>query len=484
MDVRNLEPQSLWNHFADLNAIPRASKHEEAVSQFMKAFGESLGLETMQDAVGNVIIRKPATAGMEGRQTVLLQGHIDMVQQKNAGVDFDFATEGIRMYVDSDWVKAKGTTLGADNGIGVAAIMAVLQATDIPHPPLEALFTVDEETGMTGAKELQPGILKATMMLNLDTEEDDDLTIGCAGGVDVTGSGNYETEQTPGDVQGYQLFVSGLKGGHSGGDIHLGRANANKLMNRLLYRAANECSLRVSGIDGGGLRNAIPRESKAIVAVPKENAAAFEKLISEETETLRKEYATTDPDLHVALTQTAAPEGVLVQDFQDKILRVIYTLLNGIYRMSPDIAGLVQTSNNLARVLVQDAHFTVQCLTRSSVDSEKWDLARALEAALQLAGASVTFTGDYPGWTPLPDSQVVRLTSRVYEELFGESAHVDAVHAGLECGIIGGKYPDMEMISFGPNITGAHSPDEKAQISSVQKFWKFLQAVLAEVPGK
>ncbi len=484
MDIRNLAPQSLWNHFADLNAIPRASKHEEAVSAFMKAFGESLGLETMQDATGNVIIRKPATSGMENRQTVALQGHIDMVQQKNADVDFDFATEGIRMYVDGDWVKAKGTTLGADNGVGVAAIMAVLGAKDLPHPPLEALFTIDEETGMTGAKELQPAILKATMMLNLDTEEDDDLTIGCAGGVDVTGSGNYAAEAPAGDVQGYRIFVSGLKGGHSGGDIHLGRANANKLMNRLLYRAANECGLRVSGIDGGGLRNAIPRESKAIVVVPKTNAAAFEKLLSEETETLQREYATTDPDLKIDMEPIASPTAVLAQDFQDKILRVIYALPNGIYRMSPDIAGLVQTSNNLARVLVGDGRFSVQCLTRSSVDSEKWDLAHAIEAALQLAGASVAFTGDYPGWTPQPDSQAVRLCSRVYKELFGEPAHVDAVHAGLECGIIGGKYPEMEMISFGPNITGAHSPDEKAQISSVQKFWKFLQAVLAEVPER
>lgn len=482
MDVRSLLPQPVWNHFADLNAIPRASKHEAAVSRFMKAFGEGLGLETIQDAVGNVIIRKAATPGMEGRQTVALQGHIDMVQQKNADVDFDFATEGIRMYVDGDWVKAKGTTLGADNGLGVAAIMAVLSSDDIPHPPLEALFTIDEETGMTGAKELEPGILKARMMLNLDTEEDDSLTIGCAGGVDVTGSGKYETEAPDSDVQGYRLFISGLKGGHSGGDIHLGRANANKLMNRLLSQAAEKFGLRVAAVDGGGLRNAIPRESSAIVAVPAGNASAFETFLAEETGALQKEYAVTDPELKVEATGIPAPERVWASDFQDRMLRVIYTLHNGIFRMSPDIAGLVQTSNNLARVRIGEGTFTVQCLTRSSVDSEKWDLARGLEAALQLSGADVTFTGDYPGWTPLPGSQVVQLASEVYENLFGEPAHVDAVHAGLECGIIGGKYPAMEMISFGPTIAGAHSPDEQAQISSTQKFWKFLQAVLAAVP--
>lgn len=484
MDVRSLSPHVLWNHFADLNAIPRASKKETAVSAFMKAFGEKLGLDTIQDKTGNVIIRKAATPGMEDRPTVLLQGHIDMVHQKNAGVDFNFATEGIQMYVDGDWVKAKGTTLGADNGLGVAAIMAVLESTDIPHPPLEALFTVDEETGMTGAKELQPGILQARMMLNLDTEEDNALTIGCAGGVDVTGSGNYPTEVPASDATGYEIFVSGLKGGHSGGDIHLGRANANKLMNRLLSQAATMFGLRVSAIDGGGLRNAIPRESKAIVVVPNDQRAGFEKFLTEETETLQKEYAVTDPELKMTAKERPIPENVFAQDFQDKMLRVIYTLQNGIFRMSPDIAGLVQTSNNLARVQVGGGTFAVQCLTRSSVDSEKWDLARALEAALQLAGATVTFTGDYPGWTPMPGSQVVRLCSRVYENLFHESAHVEAVHAGLECGIIGGKYPGMEMISFGPNITGAHSPDEKAQISSAQKFWTYLQAVLAAVPAE
>lgn len=484
MDIRQLSPQSLWNHFADLNAIPRASKKEAAICKFMLDFGKSLGLETFQDETGNVIIRKPATPGMESRQTVLLQSHVDMVHQKNADVDFDFATQGIQMFVDGDWVKAKGTTLGADNGIGVAAIMAILQASDIPHPALEALFTVDEETGMTGALGLKPGLLQATIMLNLDTEEDTELTIGCAGGVDVTGTGTYETEKTDNNHKGYQLAVAGLKGGHSGMDIILGRGNANKLMNRLLSQAAHASGLRVAEIDGGGLRNAIPRESKAVVAVPREKSAGFEAFIAAETETLQKEYAVTDPDLKITLQETATPEHVIARQFQDTLLRAVYALPNGIFRMSPNVAGMVQTSNNLARVLVKDDAFSIQCLTRSSVDSEKMDLARSIESALQLAGATVSFTGAYPGWTPQPASSIVSLMSSKYEELFGTPAHVDAVHAGLECGIIGGKYPGMEMISFGPNITGAHSPDEQVQISSVQKFWQFLLAVLQEIPAR
>jgi len=483
-DIRQLSPAPLWNAFADLNAIPRPSKHEEAACTFMLDFGNSLGLETFQDETGNVIIRKPATPGMENRQTVLLQGHLDMVHQKNAAVDFDFATQGIQMYVEDDWVKAKGTTLGADNGIGVAAIMAILASKDIPHPPLEALFTVDEETGMTGALGLKPGVLQATIMLNLDTEEDNELTIGCAGGVDVTGTGSYAQEAPGQDATGYVLSVTGLKGGHSGMDIILGRGNANKLMNRLLSQAAAQFGVRVASIDGGGLRNAIPRESQAVCAVPRQKARDFEAFIAAETAVLQKEYTTTDPDLKVSCMETPLPAQVMAAAFQEQFLSALYALPNGIYRMSPDVPGMVQTSNNLARVLVKDGSFSVQCLTRSSVDTEKTDLARGIAAALQLAGATVTFTGAYPGWTPRPGSAIAGLMSDLYQKLFDEPAHVDAVHAGLECGIIGANYPDMEMISFGPNITGAHSPDEQVQISSVQKFWQFLLAVLGKVPAR
>ncbi len=484
MSIRILEPQPLWNHFADLNEVPRPSKKEERVIAFMKKFGETLGLETMEDHIGNVIIRKPASEGMEDRQTVVLQSHLDMVHQKNADTDFDFDTQGIQMHIDpedGDWVRAKGTTLGADNGIGVAAIMALLSSEDIIHPPLEALFTIDEETGMTGALELKGGLLHGDIMLNLDTEDDDELTIGCAGGIDVTAKGDYTTTSaTRGDV-GYKITVKGLTGGHSGMDIHLGRGNANKLMNRLLLGAG---TAKVHEIDGGGLRNAIPRESVAIVAINRPDQVAFEAYIKEQTAIFQSEYSFTDPDLEVVLEEINAPANVLDADFQGKFLRAVYACLNGIYRMSPAIEGLVQTSNNLARVLVKEGKYEVMCLTRSSVDTEKMDLAAGLKATFELTGASVSFGGNYPGWTPRPDAGIVKLMSNLYQELFEEGANVNACHAGLECGILGTNYPDMEMISFGPNIRGAHSPDEKVQISSVQKFWAFLLETLKRIPVK
>ncbi|MBD1395652.1 aminoacyl-histidine dipeptidase [Pontibacter sp. JH31] len=483
-EVRALEPKALWNNFADLNAVPRPSKKEERVIQFMMDFGQKLGLETLQDKIGNIIIKKPATPGMEDRKTVLIQSHVDMVHQKNADTNFDFNTQGIDMYVDGDWVKAKGTTLGADNGIGVATIMALLASTDIEHPAIEALFTVDEETGMTGALGLKGGMLDAEIMLNLDTEDDTELTIGCAGGVDINASGTYQPEGIAGDMTGYKISIKGLTGGHSGMDIYLGRGNANKLMNRLLHQAAAPFGLRIGSIDGGGLRNAIPRESVSAVAIPAGQAADFEKFVQELTAILKNEHATTDPNLAVELEQTDAPSQVLPLDFQATLLRALYACPNGIYRMSPDIEHLVQTSNNVARVLVQDGSMTIQCLTRSSVDSEKMDLAAAIQSALELAGASVSLSGVYPGWMPKPGAGIVKLMSDLYREKYNGEAHVNACHAGLECGIIGANYPEMEMISFGPNIRGAHSPDEKVQISSVQKYWDFLLDTLKRIPAK
>ena len=482
-EVRKLEPQAMWSHFADLNAVPRPSKKEERVIAFMKNFGESLGLPTTVDHVGNVIIKKPATPGMEDRVTVVIQGHIDMVHQKNATTDFDFNTQGIEMYVDGDWVKAKGTTLGADNGIGVACAMALLSSTDIPHPAIEGLFTIDEETGMTGALELKGGMLDGSILLNLDTEDDDELTIGCAGGVDVTGTGKYNTATVAG-LKGYGIAVKGLTGGHSGMDIHRGRGNANKLMNRILYQGAKQFGLRVSSIDGGSLRNAIPRESFAVVGVPAENAAAFEAFIAAETKAILAEHSFTDPKMVISATASNSPEKVFDADFQGKLLRSLYAVPSGIYRMSPDIPGLVQTSNNLARVLIKDGEYTIQCLTRSSVDSEKVDLASGIEGTLELAGAEVTFSGNYPGWAPRPGSAIVELMTELYRDIFKAEPHVNACHAGLECGILGTNYPDMEMISFGPNIRGAHSPDETVQISSVAKSWKLLLAALEKTPKK
>lgn len=482
--ITTLSPSELWQHFAALNAVPRASKHEDQVIAFILDFGKKLNLETFKDDVGNVIIKKPATAGMEHKQTVCLQSHLDMVHQKNADTDFDFATEGINMFIEDDWIKAKGTTLGADNGIGVASIMAILASADIPHPALEALFTIDEETGMTGALGLKGGLLDAGILLNLDTEDDDELTIGCAGGIDVSAGGKYETEKTFAGASAFRITVKGLTGGHSGMDIYKGRANANKLMNRILLNATEKFDLKIDTVDGGGLRNAIPRESFAIVTVPADNADAFEALIKEAEHILQNEYQATDPKLNISIEKTDTPETVLDATFQFKLLRTIAACPNGIYRMSPAINGLVQTSNNLARVLVKDGAFTILCLTRSSVDSEKMDLAKTICYNFEMAGATPSFGGSYPGWTPRPEAPIVKLMSDLYKEMFEADAHVNAVHAGLECGILGTNYPNMQMISFGPNIRGAHSPDEKVQISSVQKYWPYLLETLKRVPEK
>lgn len=481
-DVRALEPRALWNHFADLNAIPRASKKEESVIDFTKTFGESLGLETLVDDIGNVIIKKPATPGMEDRATIALQSHLDMVHQKNTDTQFDFDTEGIAMFVDGDWVTAKGTTLGADNGIGVAAIMAILASNDIPHPAIEALFTIDEETGMTGANGLKGGLLDAEILLNLDTEDDDELTIGCAGGIDVTAEGSYDQNPLEGDYDSIKLTMKGLTGGHSGMDIHLGRGNANKLINRFLYELASQTELHIHGIDGGGLRNAIPRESSAKISVLSTDKEALQTVVIDFNNILAAEFGTTDPEALLTAEAIDSAGPALDLAFQAKLLKSIYACPNGIYRMSPDIEGLVQTSNNLARVLVEDGHYQILCLTRSSLDSEKMDEVNAISAAFELTGATVAHAGSYPGWIPKPEARIVGIMQLLYKDLYHTEPHVSAIHAGLECGILGTNYPEMEMISFGPNIRGAHSPDEKVQISSVQKFWNYLLATLKKTP--
>lgn len=482
--LTTIEPKELWNNFSALNAVPRPSKKEERVIAFIMDFGKQLGLETSKDDVGNVIIKKPASKGMEGKATVALQSHLDMVHQKNGDTNFDFSTQGIDMYIDGDWVKAKGTTLGADNGIGVASIMTILASTEIAHPALEALFTIDEETGMTGALGLKGGLMHAKYMLNLDTEDDHELTIGCAGGIDVTASGTYLSEAVNGPVKGIRISVKGLTGGHSGMDIHLGRGNANKLMNRILTQAAELYSISIHSVDGGSLRNAIPRESVADLIISAKSEASFLTWVKEIETTLKYEHTTTDPNLSVTGISIDAPKTILNKEFQNKLIRALYACPVGIYRMSPDIDRLVQTSNNLARVLVKDGNYSIQCLTRSSVDSEKMDLAQAIKSTFELIGATVIYAGGYPGWTPNPSSSIVKLMSDLYKEIYNENANVNACHAGLECGILGKNYPDMEMISFGPNIRGAHSPDEKVQISSVQKYWSYLLETLKRIPPK
>ena len=483
-EIRNLNPTELWNKFSDLNAVPRPSKKEERVIAFIKDFGEKLGLETRVDKVGNVIIKKPASQGMENRKAVILQSHLDMVHQKNSDTQFDFDKNGIEMYVDGDWVRAKGTTLGADNGLGVASIMAVLESNTIAHPELEALFTIDEETGMTGAKGLEPGMLNGEILLNLDTEEDDEIGIGCAGGVDITATGDYQEEDTPEGSAAFKIRVEGLQGGHSGMDIIKGLGNANKLMNRILFRASEELDLRISSINGGGLRNAIPRESEAIVIIDEMQVNALKDVFEDEKEIIKNEFTRLEPKLNISLTKTEVPESIMESCDQDILLRAIYGTHNGVFRMSPDIEGLVETSNNIARVEVKEGAINVNCLTRSSVDSSKHDLSNGITAVLELAGYEVKLSGEYPGWTPNPESDILKVMDELYQKMNNKKANVAACHAGLECGIIGKNYPEVDMISFGPTIRGAHSPDERASISSTQKYWGFFLEVLKNIPEK
>lgn len=481
-NIRNLEPKVLWNHFADLNTIPRPSKREHRAIEFVKNFGESLGLETLVDEIGNVIIKKPATPGMENRTTVILQGHLDMVPQKNSDVEFDFDKDPIKMVIDGDWVTADGTTLGADNGIGVSASMAILSSKDIPHPPIEALFTMDEETGMTGAQELKSGLLEGKILLNLDSEDDDEMTIGCAGGIDIIVTSTYKEDIVDSNEVGFKLFISGLTGGHSGMDIYLYRGNANKLMNRILWKCYKKFDIGIHKIDGGGLRNAIPRESYSIITVNKDKAEDLKILIESIIHEIKNEYKTTDPNISIDLSVVDKPDMVINREYVSNILNSIYSCWNGVYRMSPDVEGLTQTSNNLARVLIQNGNIKIENLTRSSIESEKMDLAYAIESSFSKKGFNVVFEGGYPGWEPDVNASINKIMKNIYTKNFGEEPHIVACHAGLECGLIKEKYPDTDMISFGPNIRGPHSPDEKVQISSVQKFWILLKDTLANIP--
>jgi len=479
-EIRELEPKGLWNKFSDLNSVPRPSKKEEKVRQFMVDFGKNLNLETLVDNVGNVIIKKPASKGMENRIPIVMQSHLDMVCQKNNDTDFDFDTQGIVMYIDGDWVKAKGTTLGADNGIGVASIMAILESNEIAHPQIDALFTIDEETGMTGALGLEGGMLEGKILLNLDTEDDDELGIGCAGGVDITAKRKYKEVEPAKDAKGYKITVRGLKGGHSGMDIHLGRGNANKMMNRLLFNLP----ICIATIQGGSLRNAIPRESVATIAVPKDKQQVFDDTFDVLVKTIKEEFVTEEPNLEVALESINKPKKVMDKKAQEQLLRAVYAAWNGVYRMSPDVPELVETSNNVARVVVAGGKIKIDNLTRSSVESTKWDLADTLLSTYEAGKFKVKMSGSYPGWKPNPDSKILSLMEDLYHKMYNTKPNVMACHAGLECGILGTNYPEMDMISFGPNIRGAHSPDERVSISSVQKYWPYLLETLKEIPKK
>jgi dipeptidase D len=482
MSIEKLEPTLLWEHFAALNAVPRASKKEEAVLAFLKDFATKHKLKFEQDEIGNLLIKKPAAKGMESKETLVLQGHVDMVHQKNSDTEFDFDTQGINMYVDGDWVRAKGTTLGADNGLGVAAAMGLLASKDIPHPAIEALFTVDEEAGMTGALKLKANWLTGRVLLNMDTEEDHELTIGCAGGVDTTITHNYTPEKSPVGLHWFTLSVTGLQGGHSGMDIIRGLGNANKIMNRLLYTADQKSGLRIHSIHGGSLRNAIPRESFAVIGVF--DKKAFEQDLQKTINEIQDELKIKDPQLTIQLKPTQEKSTVLPEETQKLWMAALCAVHNGVYSMSAEIDGLVETSSNLARVTIDNGNIEILTLQRSSSESAKYDVARTVGAAFVATEAKIVHSGDYPGWNPNPSSPIVELMSGIYRDLFKSEPLVNACHAGLECGIIGKNYPDMQMISFGPTIRGAHSPDERASISSAAKFWTFFVETVQKTPTK
>lgn len=483
-EVRNLEPKELWGCFADINQIPRGSKKEEKISKFIKEFGEKLGLETIQDEALNVIIRKPATPGYENRTPIVLQAHMDMVWQANNDTKFDFEKQGIEMLVEDGWVRANGTTLGADNGIGVASILAILKSKTIKHPAIEALITSDEEEGMGGTNALKPGVLKGDLMLNLDTENDWELVIGCAGGVDITISRDYKQEATPQAMKAYKITVNGLNGGHSGLEIHKGLGNANKIMNRVLYKAGENFGLRISSLQGGGKRNAIPRESVAVVVVKQEKSAEFEKHIKEMEKDIKFEIKEKDPDLKISFENTTMPEKVMEKEAQEMLLKSIHCAYSGIFSMSRSVDHLVETSNNMANVSIENGKFKVLCLCRSFMESAKMDAAESVAAAFELSGCKIEFSASYPGWVPDTSSKLLKTCEELHEKFYGKKAEVVACHAGLECGVLIKKYPKMEMISFGPNITGAHSPEEKTEIKSVQVYWDFLLHVLENIPVK
>ena len=479
MKVRELSPKEVWNNFEDLNAVPRPSKKEERVINFMRNFGLDLELSTYVDPSGNVIIKKPASKGMENRKTVILQSHLDMVHQKNAETNFDFNTQGIQSFIDGDWVTANGTTLGADNGMGVASIMTLLASKNIQHPALEALFTIDEETGMTGAFELEQGLLKGEILLNLDTEDDDEFSIGCAGGIDTNTSKSYVQEKITNGL-GLELIVKGLKGGHSGMDIHLKRGNANKIMNRLLNVALN-FNLNIAEINGGSLRNAIPRESFSKIVV---NSYDFLEKLDKVVAEIKNEYSISEPDLSIEVNKIDCPKIGLSFSDSKEVIDVIYSVFNGVFKMSQTIEGLVETSSSLARVILNDGEFITQSLQRSSVESSKFDIARTIGSAFLNISANVEHTGSYPGWEPNKNSQILDLMVSLYKNMFKSDPKVQACHAGLECGILNERYPGLDMISFGPTIKNPHSPDEKVHIKSVEKFWNLLIEVLRNIPLK
>lgn len=485
MDRTELKPASVFHYFDEICQVPRPSKKEEKIIEYLKAFGKKHNLETKFDEVGNVLIKKPATKGKEHLQTVVLQSHVDMVCEKNSDVEHDFLKDPIQTYIDGEWLRAKGTTLGADNGIGVATELAILAADDIEHGPIECLFTIDEETGLTGAFALKEGFMNGDILLNLDSEDEGELFIGCAGGIDTVAEFEYKKVAAPQDYFFFRVDVKGLTGGHSGDDINKMRANANKVLVRYLTRISKKMDMYLCEINGGNLRNAIPREAYAVCAVPmpeKENVRIELNIFAAEVE---DEYAVTEPNMKLLLESETPRKEAIDRDTTTRLLKALTAVHHGIYAMSQDIEGLVETSSNLASIkMVKGNIIRIATSQRSSILSSRDDMANTVGAVFELAGATITVGEGYPGWKPNPSSAILKVAVEAYKRLFGVEPKVKAIHAGLECGLFLEKYPSLDMVSFGPTLRGVHSPDERMLIPTVDKFWRHLLEVLANIPEK
>ncbi|NOZ46985.1 MAG: aminoacyl-histidine dipeptidase [Chlorobi bacterium] len=483
--INQLEPSAVWKYFEQILQIPRPSKKEDKIIEFLLKFGKENNLETNRDKIGNVLIKKPATKGKENLKSVILQSHVDMVCEKNSDIQFDFEKDAIQAFVDGEWVTAKGTTLGGDDGIGVAAQMAILTSKDIEHGPIECLFTVDEETGLSGAFALKKGFFDSKLLLNLDSEDEGELFIGCAGGVDTVATFKYKPKAVKKDIIAFKINISGLKGGHSGDDIEKGLGNSNKIINRFLWNATNKFSINLALFDGGNLRNAIAREAHAVFTVKTKFKEKLIKYFNEFEKIIKKELTVTEPNLIITLEKVKKPKFTIDKNIQFNLLNSLYACPHGVYEWSREIEGLVQTSTNLASVKFKKKNIIeVTTSQRSSVDSAKVNIADKVDSVFRLAGAEVFHSDGYPGWSPNLDSEIMNITKNAYKKLFKTEPVVRAIHAGLECGLFLEKYPDLDMISFGPTIKGAHSPDERLNIETVDKFWKLLLEVLNNIPEK
>lgn len=483
-EISQLSPQPVWQFFDQICSIPHPSKHEELLAQHIIKFAEGEGLDVRRDAVGNVFIKKPATPGMEDRKGVVLQAHIDMVPQKNEDTEHEFTEDPILPYIDGEWVTAKGTTLGADNGMGMAACLAVLAAKDVEHGPLEVLLTIDEEAGMTGAFSLEEGWLEGDILLNTDSEQEGEVYMGCAGGVDGSITLDIEREAVPAEHAAVKLVIKGLKGGHSGCDIHTGRGNANKLLGRFLFAHAEELGLRLTSLTGGSLRNAIPREAFALATLPAANVDKLNELFTHYQSILSAELGKVETDINLFVEPAELPANVLTETAQKRFYAVLNACPNGVLRMSDDIEGVVETSLNVGVITTDADKITILCLIRSLIDSGRSNVEGMLKAVAELAGAQCEFSGAYPGWKPDADSEVMHLFRETYKNIYGRTPNIMVIHAGLECGLFKEPYPNMDMISFGPTIKFPHSPDEKVNIETVGLFWEQMVAILKAIPVK